>query len=250
LVWGLTPAQAKVIEMNKMEKVVALADQDTLLVFDLDNTIIEQDQMLGTIQWYYYMLDKLTSEGNSKEQAVETADRLWTEINRKSGVHSVEINTPALVRMAQDDNIKVLGLTARAPEDIDISLGQLNSIGVDFSRHPVYAKRLIFKRKFKSATYYQGILFVGYYNKGMVLNYFLDRVKYTPKKVVFVDDKLKNVRNVDQALKERGIECLCIRYGAADRKVKAFKPSVADVQLNYFGKILSDEAAEHFAISK
>jgi Protein of unknown function (DUF2608) len=42
-----------------------------------------------------------------------------------------------------------------------------------------------------------------------------------------------------------GIDYVGIRYGKADERVKSFDPKIADVQLEHFHKILSDEEALH-----
>ena len=87
------------------------------------------------------------------------------------------------------------------------------------------------------------MLLVNVNNKGDVLKLFLAKAKVKPAKAVFIDDKKKNVESVDQALASMGIECDCIRYGFLDEKVKKFDPAIADVEYEFFGKILDDASA-------
>ena len=66
--------------------------------------------------------------------------------------------------------------------------------------------------------------------------------------VVFIDDKSKHTASVNTAIDGLGIEDFEFRYGAADEKVKAFDPALAEVELCYFektGVILSDDEAQY-----
>jgi len=68
-------------------------------------------------------------------------------------------------------------------------------------------------------------------------------VKYTPQNVTFVDDRKNNVESVDKALATRGLDCMCVRYGAADHQYKTFNPVVADTQMKYLDRPIPDSAA-------
>ncbi|MGZ3695326.1 MAG: DUF2608 domain-containing protein, partial [Bdellovibrionota bacterium] len=57
------------------------------------------------------------------------------------------------------------------------------------------------------------------------------------KRVVFVDDKIKNIKNVDTALNEQKMKILAFRYGAADAKVKAFNEDSENLRLFFLGEM-------------
>lgn len=71
---------------------------------------------------------------------------------------------------------------------------------------------------------------------------FLEAVKYTPKKVIMIDDKLYNLKSLEKSLPGK-IDYLGFRYAAADPWVEAFDSKIAEVQSRYFRGILSDEDA-------
>lgn len=238
-------AESRIVENNKMSQVMSHVEAETLLVFDLDSTIMKTAQMLGSDAWFSQYFRKNMDCGMDEAEAINKAIDLWKQIHRVTAVQPVESDIPGLIADMQDNKVVVMALTARPGDVSDNTLRQLESIDVDFFRNAPYKKRLKFESMEKPVMYYKGILFVGELNdKGEALNKFLNKIKYKPQKVIFVDDSMRNVKAVDAALKMRGVDCYCVRYGGADDDIKRFNKAIADVQLNYFDKILSDSAAK------
>ena len=77
----------------------------------------------------------------------------------------------------------------------------------------------------RSVSYEFGLMMVAGQHKGVMLRTLMHRAKFTPKLVVFVDDKQKNVDNVDAALTQIGVPVHAIRYSKEDRLIQAFKKS-------------------------
>lgn len=245
-------ANGTIVEENKMADALAGLDTDTLVIFDIDSTILEPAQTLGSDAWYYTTIDRLISEGMDKEEAQKKILNQWMEVQKITDVIAVEANTPELIRQLQDKEIKIAVLTARPFKLIDVTIKQLNSIGVDFSRSPLSAKKIDVKSPGGKAKYRNGIIFCGgpKSDKGLILNEVLRKVKLVPNRVVFVDDRKNNVEAVDRALALNGIECKCVRYGAADRAYREYNRSVADIEMNFFNKVLSDDAAKAILTSQ
>ena len=74
------------------------------------------------------------------------------------------------------------------------------------------------------------------------------RVKGRWARILFVDDKQSNVESVELWLGKAGIPHQSFRYGAADPRVKSFQRGLAEVQLAYFGTILSDAVASQIRV--
>ena len=92
--------------------------------------------------------------------------------------------------------------------------------------------------------YLQGILFVGDYNKkGDVFLPFLSIIKQFPKKVVFIDDKRKNVEELEQTLTKYGIDYVGIYYTAIEQSKSIYSRELADFQYKFLDRIMSNEAA-------
>lgn len=244
--WGffVLPTYGAIHQVKHIMEAIRTVDPNTLLIFDLDNTVMESSQMLGSDQWYGYLVRAYQERGLTKEDAVDRAIAQWIVIQRTSEMQPVERATPTLIRAMQQSNVRVMALTARPTQLEKRTLTQLKKIGVSFMLHPVHRTEVSLPFKNGTAKYSQGVLFVGAkLNKGVVLGAFLKKISLKPKRVAFVDDKLKHVKDVGQALSKMKVAYTGFRYGATDAKVKAFDPWVAAVQFRYFRKILPDEAA-------
>ena len=205
----------------------------TLVVFDIDNTLLEPVGNIGSDQWYYYLLKAYKRDGNlSDAEAEDRAAKAWTSTLGKVKVRPVEALTPPLVAALQRNGIQVMALTARGTEDEGATMGQLKDIGVDLGANTVTTKRLAFKKgKLADAEqlFSGGVFFASEAaDKGKVLAAFMKKLKLKPSKVVFADDKPHHTKNVDAALTAAGIPVVALRYGAADAKVRAFNEVMAE----------------------
>ncbi len=101
---------------------------------------------------------------------------------------AVESDTVDLLTKLVEKNIKTMGLTARIPKSIGFTAKQINEIGIIFNPVSPNINEILFDQ---STLYSNGILYVGLFgNKGKALLHFFKKINHTPKKVVFVDDKL------------------------------------------------------------
>jgi Protein of unknown function (DUF2608) len=214
-------SRAEIREIKSMSEIISSIDDETLLVFDLDNTLIEPEGNLGSDQWYRYLIRKYVEiDGLSEKDANAKAMKLWNKVQWIIKIKVVENDTPMLIKQQQDPATKIrprkiMGFTARTPGIADKTLQQLESIGVRFQGRSAVHDKDVELRFADVAQFKQGVLFVGEMNdKGKSLLQFLRRINYTPKKIVFVDDRLKNVESVKKALATTKITHIEFRYGA------------------------------------
>ncbi len=237
---------AKIIESKKMSEILKDVTPDSLVVFDLDNTIMQAGQTLGSDQWFDHRIEQQKAKGIAVEEAVKTAVKEWEAINYKGTVSLVEKTTPSIVRSLQDDGIVTMGLTARPATFMNQSLKQLRQLNVPLYKNTISEEVITIKAK-DVATFKEGLMSVGGNNKGTILVELMNKVDFHPERVLFVDDKVKNVTNVDKALNDVSIPSFAFRYGAADETVKAFDARLADFEYDYFvenGVVLSDRQAK------
>ncbi len=201
-------AKAEVRESSSMADVFRSIDADTLVVFDLDNTVMEAHGDWGSDQWYDHLVEYYKRTLPEKE-AVARAEKEWGDAQFTTHVRPVEGITPELIRKAQDAGTKMIGLTARPTEITARTVEQLATIGVDFSRNG-------------GAVFAIGATS----SKGKALVEYLKRTGQRPKKIVFVDDKHHYVKSVDEALAELGIPREIFRYGGADYRVADYQSRV------------------------
>lgn len=227
------PASAEVREIQSMSEIVPSVSTATLLVFDIDNTLVEPTGNAGSDQWYYYLEKAYRRDGLSQEAAEEKAGKTWARSLDIVKAKAVEALSPALVRSQQERGVKVMALTARDPQNSLSTRRQLKASGYDLVARTVREESVyLVKAELNSSQdglYDNGVLYVGDGpDKGKALIGFLKKIGYAAEHVVFVDDKPHHAKNVDAALRAAGIKSTAFRYGAADAKVKAFNEVMAE----------------------
>lgn len=219
-------ARAEVREIKSMSEITADIRPTTLLVFDLDNTLVEPAGNIGSDQWYDYVVKALRRDGLDPDAAEKRAGELWTRLLGTVKAKPVEDLTPILIREEQKRGVKILALTARGPEDAAATFAQLQAIGVDLEKSAVTKDDMAFAPK---GLYSRGVYFVGDGpEKGKALLALLEKIGMRPTRVVFVDDKPRHAKSVDAAMTAVGIPCVSFRYGAADEKVRAFNEVMSE----------------------
>jgi hypothetical protein len=246
-------ASAEIRDVRSMAEVYSSIPQGAIVVFDLDNTILEAKQTLGTDQFFTFLVQKAEEAGLRGQEAKDLAVLQTTGIQPIAPVRLVEESTLAFVRALQEKNVIVFGLTARPAAWAEGTLRQLASLRVDFSktapRIPKETTGVDGELKYQG-----GVIFLKPgFDKGVTLVNFLTASHQKPKKIVFIDDKHHNVESVDKALSAVGIENIAFRYGAADERVRNFDSQLANFEYNYFllhKVFLTDEQARALLAKK
>lgn len=227
---------------------------NTLILFDIDDTLIDAPYMLASKAWRSYIV-KATKE---IDPDLNWHDILSYHLARYYPVHPVETLTSQYVHDLQSKGHVLCGLTSRERQlwydmpqkGIDVlTVHQLRSVHVDF-----HNQRLenVYPDLSRDPEYFHGIFFCNLEPKGNFLSHLLQSASERPVKILFIDDKRSQVESVDTALQELGIPHECYLYTATDEKVKAFNPLIANIQLYAFyqsngTKVLSDAQAAQIA---
>lgn len=218
------------------------APEEVLVVFDIDNTLIEPVGTVGSDQWFYYLYSIYKMQGLNEKQQDEKAVKVWNQVQSKIQVHAVEPETPQVIAKLQKDGYRTLALTARELALADTTASQLQSVQIDLSRSFESGDFRIAKKDLGTeddALFHRGVLSVSEKNnKGTVLSAFIARLGLKPKKVVYIDDKLKHVRNLAAAMQSLKIRYTGFRYGALDKKVKQFFDLVGEAKDLAMAKLL------------
>jgi hypothetical protein len=236
-------ASAEIRETNFMANALANTNEGDVVVLDIDNTVLEPVQTLGSDQWFGYLLGKYKKSGLDENTAVDKAIIDWIQVQELTKVRLVENTTPDLIKSLQNRKIMVFALTARPVELKRVTAAQLRFTGIRFQKNnALYTNN-------RDIELYKGILFVGpKHNKGTVLQNFFQTLNIQPKRLIFIDDKEKHVKNMDDVFARTGLININFRYGAADSRVRAFNATIAEIQWDYFqrsqGILLSDEEAQ------
>jgi FMN phosphatase YigB (HAD superfamily) len=208
--------------------------KNTLVVLDIDNTIARTPTDLGSDQWFYAMSKRLTAEkGMAEQDAMNMILPTVYHIQKNTHLVPVEPDTVSIINQLHDHGVTVIGLTARSLGIHQRTVEQLKALGIHFSNttpHQFYMKDC----DGQPGLFCDGIIFSGHCDKGELLNEWLTTIGYHPKKVIFVDDKMKNIHSVERALHQRNYPFIGIRYGYTDERVKSLDLDTMESEFQEF----------------
>ncbi len=237
-------SEAKIVETQHIADVVPLVDADTWFLVDLDNTMFEAKQALGHANWFYDRMQECLKNGMSRDAAIAVLYPDWIKTQKICDVKALESDfVPSMVAM-QNQGIVVMGFTARQPSVADSTLRQIASLGFDFTKTAPSKETFTIPPRMPT-LYTGGVLFVSDYNKKSdVLNAFLKIINKTPKKIVFIDDKRKNLEEMEVEFNKQGVDYIGVFYTAIDHEnPPVYSRELADFQYKYLDSIMSNEAA-------
>lgn len=234
---------AEIYETYNMSELYDHLKPGMLVVFDIDNTLIEPVQELGSNQWFENRIKEYVSYGHNKGEALEKALREWTAIQSITLVKLVEPGIDAIVKDLQEQGYTVMGLTTRGLGLSTRTVEQLQTVGIDLSVTAPSHEEVFFMNE-RGVLFRGGALFTAATHKGEALRKFLEASNYEPTSIMFVNDKYSHLVPVEEYCTKDDIPYVGLRYGFTDEKVKNHRKQIAEIQFYHFGHILSDDAAE------
>lgn len=243
LVFGCLHGQ--IIECDSFRNARHHIDLDTLLVLDIDDTLLVPAQMVGCDEWFTLRLKGHQRNGMDQGEALERALAEFEAIRHLSKMELVEEGTAELIRELQERGQPIIGLTTQGLALATRTRLQLKEQGIDlFTAAPVQ-RDIFFLNGDHGVLFRNGILFTSGTHKGEALFNLCREIGYEPKRIVFVNDKATHLAEIEKSAERRGVEFLGLRYSFSDERKRAFRPEVADYQFRHssFAKILSDQEA-------
>lgn len=242
----LGKSEAKIVETQRFADILAEVDSNTIIFFDIDDTLINTSCMLGNTSWWRYFVLK-TQEMKANPQII---DPIVRKIIQKVPVELIEEDSSHHIKNLQTQGILTFALTARSINEFDedgfITYQQLKNVGIHFSNHELSPllddQNLIF--------FSRGIIFTNYQEKGPVLKKFLDQMDLHPIKIVFIDDNIKQIQSVESMAHKMNIPFIGFRYSKLDALHQNFDPLIVNIQLESLlnaDQILSNEEASILA---
>lgn len=239
-----TAAFGKIVEAAHFSDILKHVQDNSLVILDIDDTLLLPVQTLGTDVWYQARLKKYEAMGD-KEWALDKALAEWEAVRHLTGVKAVEEGTDQIIEQLQQRKITVMALTTQGLTLATRTCNQLRSLHIDMTKTPPSDRDHYFMNG-KGVLYRQGVLFTSGSPKGQALLKLLELAAFVPKHVVFINDKATHLKEVEASLLAQGIPFIGLRYSYGDARVASYRPEIAQVQWenSTFFHILSDEEAE------
>ncbi len=225
---------AEIKEINDITNVKQYAkDNSTLVLFDLDNTVLKSKSPWGRDECFSASLNYLQNKHNiSISDAVQIVLPSYRMAVYNEGINLVEKKVTNVINNLKENGKHVIALTARSTYKlVDTTQKQLNNHGIQFSFYNKQINNFANTTKLENALFAFGIMSCANNNKGTCLKHLLQYLKIKPTKIVFIDDKRKYLEQVEETLNSLGIEFLGLRYGFCDKEVASFTLTDTDKEL-------------------
>lgn len=253
-------------DLSTIRQTLVNLDEETLLIFDIDETLIKfDDPLLRTcgkhiLKKYVAQLASLPPERNPHHLSYGD---IFSLVLTQAPCSLVDPTSPRMVQKAQWHGARTLALTAMPTGKIGViedmmewRLAQLSAFGFDFSCTfpslpptdlPASDSPRAFPIPSGPPQFKAGVICCGGISKGEVLLSFLPLLNWTPKQVICLDDSKSQLDSLEKALGERGIPFIGYHYTATDALPCLIDEEVAQFQLRYLieeQKWLTREEAE------
>jgi hypothetical protein len=218
-----------IIEGNTVETILDYITPDTLVICDIDNTLARPAHELSSDEWFCYLVNSKMAEGHDYITSIYYALPATYYAQFNVPLETTEICAPTLIAHLINHGIHTMALTTRSLFVSERTFEQLEDINIHFLVPSISQDDLVLPMP-HPCFYRNSILFSGNNDKGEALIAFFHWMNYYPKKVLFIDDKMKYLLAVEKALKHYNIEFVGIRYAGCDDRVQTFDPAKAESQ--------------------
>lgn len=224
-----------------IEKNIENADENTLVVFDCDNVLTTVKVGAFSVRNQQFLRNYIKEKELSKD---EFYDKIRLVLINET-TYIVNQRMVDLVSNLCDRNIKHMVATAYSvrplkdvPNPIAWRVENLHKMGYSFEKS-WENQEIDFELKLfgtdHNPRFYHGVLFCDIFPKGACLQNFLECIDWVPKKIIFIDDALRNVASVGEFCEQNGIEYIGIEY-VESQYIKShipFSDNLGEIQLNH-----------------
>lgn len=245
------PSVSQILKIDDLVKAVELANalplESTLVVFDIDDTLLTATEFFGSDKWYDWQRDRALSP-NGQPLAIDESDKVSCLFDVLGMTYEIATNRPTQENMAtlvkQVNNDMVI-LTARSDDYRAATKRELAHNGLSFNNKALvtadtgYHYAITHGGRTATVSYVDGVFMVKGMDKGVLLLDLLARTGRKYEAVVFVDDKTHNINNMANALQKAGIDYYGFQYTKIDKTVSAEEVKHAQAAASDLTKLLS-----------
>jgi hypothetical protein len=151
---------AKIIEVSSFKEIVAHVSPDTLILLDIDDTLIIPKQMLGCDDWFNSRIAMHKGDGMDQSTALEKALAEWEGVRHITEMKIVEPGTEHIVSSLQQNGYHIMGLTTQGLALATRTVQQLKQNNIDLSLSAPSKEDFYVSVNGHGVIYRKGILFI------------------------------------------------------------------------------------------
>jgi hypothetical protein len=263
---------SEIITINSIEDVIKFANKDSLIIFDIDHTLLKEylvnkeNKILHIDSCLYNLIDqyivkfntdKVISDKNLKDNK-ETRRKLkslilpftnlkmveiWEKVEPQIKYELTETNIPQILSILHNKEIKTIAFTAREYDLQDSTLEELKAVNINLNKIPLYKNQILEKPKSLQYGYgykdgvislIRGKDFTEKTQKGRILIEFFKKINFKPNNIIFIDNRLDNVTDVFNVLNSENIKTIGLFYN----NIKSDKKrTITKKEINFIASI-------------
>ncbi|MDF2578242.1 MAG: hypothetical protein K0S74_1726 [Chlamydiales bacterium] len=205
---SITPVK----QLSQIEPYLKEADVDTLVIFDVDYTLIAARDLFGRPKAHQA---RKTAYAYFKEKhGSERLEHLFSLLLLNIPNFLIEPSAKVIIDELHQRKIPVIALTAISNQPVgglsnplEWRIQDLKNLGLNFSFHDL---PLITWGDDSAAG--QGVILSGKQSKGLALLHFLEQIPWQPKTIIFIDDGLNYLKSMEQVCLEKEIKFIGFQY--------------------------------------
>lgn len=246
---------------NEIKNFLNQVDENDLVIFDVDGTLIQPTDMVLRPCGEFFFIQQFTKLIEKHSEA--RIKWLCSKILLERQLRVVDPDLVDFIVVLQSRSVKIMALTSLMTGSFgairnmeEWRVNELMNMGFDFSgAFPKY-NHIVFGdiRKENSLPIFKdGILFSSRHSKGEVLNAFLQKIKWMPKKIIYIDDMRTHIDSVEAVLEDLPCESICYHYSMPEQDTDKLDEEVAMKQLLHLqihGAWLSDGAVSFITLEE
>ncbi|KAF3362489.1 hypothetical protein PHSC3_000962 [Chlamydiales bacterium STE3] len=199
-------------QLAQVEHCLKEADVNTLVVFDVDYTLITARDPFGRPR--AHQARKIAYTCFKEKHGPKRLEYLLSLLLINIPNSLIEPCAKRMIDELHQRKVPVIALTAISNQPMGVlsnplewRIQDLKSLGLNFSFH----SQPEIKWGIDSAAG-QGVILSGKLPKGQALVYFLEQISWQPKTLIFIDDGLNYLKNMEQVCVEKGIKFIGFQY--------------------------------------
>lgn len=210
-------------ESKHINEILKHCSYNSLVLVDLDNTIIQSTKHLGGDPWFVNFIEYAANIVIDKKEAISLVISVYHAIQHHIDLQLVQDEAKRVMQILYDLDIPVIPVTARGSVIAEPTFRELSRLGVDFTKQ--WKKDVLIELPSVNGlhpVFQSGIIFCDGADKGICFDNFIQMLGATPEHVVMIDDKEKCLQSVGKALQKYPTKFVGLRYGYLDEEVKSF----------------------------
>lgn len=227
-------AFAEITQISNLSPIISATqrlDSNDLVIFDVDDVLIrKKDLILNSVhKEYNHSLANEIPNRHSKQDS----EQYWSIVLLSAKNELIDPKIVNIIKNIQKKGVKTLALTSimtgklgKIPSLEDWDIERLSQNNINFHNSwenvlPYQFTNLVPKEPNRYPTFKNGIIFTAGLAKGEILKQFLHHANFKPKKIIFIDDKLKNLESVEAFCAQENIGFTGFEYVASKNKSQA-----------------------------